>query len=209
MLGLVIRYLILGDFQSFILVAIVLLLALSLHEFGHALAAELQGDHTARLAGRLTLNPAAHIDPFGALAMVLVGFGWGKPVPFSPRALRSPRFGSAIVGIAGPLVNVALAFLAAILIRVVHPDLEVFARFLAIMLYLNVLLAVFNLFPIPPLDGSRILSALLPPSKQRFLFFMDKWGMLILIVAIFLVPGVFGRAAYYFEGIVRRLVGIS
>lgn len=208
-----------GDYQGFVMIVLVLVTALSLHEFGHALAADLLGDPTPRNAGRLTLNPLSHIDPVGALAMVLVGFGWGKPVPFSPRALRSPRFGSAIVGIAGPTTNVALAFLAAGLIRFAGGGGEALPRFLELMLYLNVLLAVFNLLPIPPLDGSRILSAVLPPSRQRIVFFLDKWGMVILIVVIFVLPwlfpqsvlgsGLFGRAALYFEGMVRKIVGIA
>lgn len=205
-----IRYLLNGDFETFFLVAIVLVTALSLHEYGHALAAELQGDHTARLAGRLTLNPKAHIDPLGALAMVLVGFGWGKPVPFSPRGLRSQRFGSAIVGLAGPAMNVILAFVAALGLRVLAPGPGLLSGFLNIMLFLNVLLALFNLLPIPPLDGSRILSLVLPPSKQHVIFFLDRWGMLILIVGVFLVfPTALGRAAGYLAHLVRLAVGIA
>lgn len=191
------------------LVTLVLVVALSLHEFGHAAAATLQGDSTARIAGRLTLDPRAHIDPIGAVAMVLVGFGWGKPVPFSPQALRSKRFGSALVALAGPGMNVVLAFLAAAVLRFVVTSSGTFRNFLGLLLFLNVLLAVFNLLPIPPLDGSRILSAVLPPSKQQIVFFLDKWGLLILFVGVFFV---FRDALFtvteYFVRLIVRLFGL-
>lgn len=187
MLGAVIRYLIDGDIEGFFVLALALVIALSIHEFGHAAAAELQGDHTARLAGRLTLNPAAHIDPLGAMAMVLVGFGWGKPVPFNPAGLRNRRFGSALVALAGPVTNVVLAFMAAALLAFLDPVAEIARNFLATMLTLNVLLAMFNLLPIPPLDGSRILASLLPPSRQHIIYFLDRWGLLILFIGVFFV----------------------
>lgn len=203
-------YLLQGDFETFVLVALVLVIALSLHEFGHAAAAEWQGDPTARLAGRLTLNPLAHIDPIGAFAMVLVGFGWGKPVPFSPHLLRSRRFGPALVALAGPVTNVILAFLAAGLLRFVAPGGTVFGHFLTIGLYLNILLALFNLLPIPPLDGSRVLSALLPPSQQRVIYFLDRWGMLILFIGVFFVfRGALARAAQYVTRQVAALFGLA
>jgi Zn-dependent protease len=174
-----------GRFEELLIVALVLIIALSLHEFGHALAADLQGDPTARNLGRLTVNPKAHLDPFGSLMIVLAGFGWGKPVPFNPARLRNQRFGSLIVGAAGPLMNIFLAFVAAILLRVLSPGAGpggFAAGFLVQLLFLNVLLAVFNLIPVPPLDGSRILSAVLPPSRQRIVYFLDRWGFVILLV---------------------------
>lgn len=202
-------YLLQGDFQTFLLVAVVLVIAVSLHEFGHAAAAEAQGDHTARLAGRLTLDPRAHIDPLGALAMVLVGFGWGKPVPFSPAGLRSRRFGSALVGMAGPAMNVLLAVVAAALLRALRPGPGMVGDFLLILLTLNVLLAIFNLLPVPPLDGSRILSAILPPSRQGIIFFLDRWGLLILFVGVFIFfRDVLGRAASRVSALILRLFGL-
>lgn len=175
-----------GDIGLFVMLVLVLGSALSLHEFGHALAADLQGDRTARLAGRLTLNPLKHLDPFGTFALLFAGFGWGKPVPFSPRALRSQRFGAAIVGFAGPLVNIILAFLfAAAYGAFKPPDATLMGTLLLLGVQLNVVLAIFNLMPCPPLDGSRILSAALPPSKQHIIFFLDKWGFVILLVFVF------------------------
>jgi len=176
-----------GDYEGFVFVGIVLVVAISLHEFGHALAADIQGDHTARLAGRLTLNPLRHLDPVGTLAVVLVGFGWGKPVPFSPPALRNRRLGPAIVALAGPSMNLVLAIGAAILVGLLDVDpLLRSGRFLLLFLSLNVLLALFNLLPFPPLDGSRILSVFLPPDRQNLLFFLDRWGVLILMALVFL-----------------------
>jgi Zn-dependent protease len=180
------QMLIRGQFQLLIIYALVLLIAISLHEFGHAFAADVQGDRTPRLAGRLTLNPLAHLDPIGTLAIVLAGFGWGKPVPFSPQALRNKRTGPAIVALAGPTVNVILAVLAAFALA--RGRFGGFAgTFLQVMLDLNIILAIFNLIPIPPLDGSRLLTLLLPPSKQQIIFFLDQWGFLILIVVVLFV----------------------
>ncbi|MGH2733083.1 MAG: site-2 protease family protein [Actinomycetota bacterium] len=181
MLGLLLN----GRFEELLIVALVLVIALSLHEFGHAFAADLQGDPTPRNLGRLTVNPKAHLDPFGTLMIVLAGFGWGKPVPFNPARLRNQRFGSLIVGGAGPLMNIILAFLAAIALRLLSPgpDSSLFVlRLLFAFIEINVLLAVFNLIPVPPLDGSRILAAVLPPSQQRIVYFLDRWGFAILLV---------------------------
>jgi Zn-dependent protease len=210
------QYLISGDFVGLIIVAITLVAAISLHEFGHALADELQGDSTARLAGRLTINPMAHLDPFGSLMIVLVGFGWGKPVPISPPNLRNRRFGAALVGIAGPTMNVLLAIASALVARylnlgvITNPGTvsSFTGRLVFVFLYINVLLALLNLIPIPPLDGSRILSAFLPPSKQHVVYFLDQWGFLILLVAAFFVlPRFLPALATHAELWVLRLVG--
>jgi Zn-dependent protease len=179
-----------GQFRLLIIYALVLVIAISLHEFGHAFAADVQGDRTPRLAGRLTLNPLAHLDPIGTLAIVLAGFGWGKPVPFSPPALRNKRAGPSLVALAGPAVNVILAVIAALLLAKGNFG-SLVGDFLQVMLYLNIVLAIFNLIPIPPLDGSRLLTLFLPPSKQRIIFFLDQWGFLILIaVVLFVLPRV-------------------
>src|SRR5918992_1950141 len=125
-----------GQFELLILTALVLVIALTLHEYGHALSADLQGDPTPRLAGRLTLNPLAHLDPIGSLAIVLAGFGWGKPVPFSPRALRNQRSGAALVALAGPIMNFLLAVIAAALLANIGFG-RIASTFLQLMLYLN------------------------------------------------------------------------
>src|SRR5438445_11383135 len=131
-----------GQFSDFILIALAIVLAIALHEFGHAAADELQGDPTARLAGRLTLNPVRHLDPFGTLMIVLVGFGWGKPVPMTTSKLRNRRVGAAVVGAAGPLVNVILAFISGALLGRMDPTTygSLGYRFVSEFLYLNVLL---------------------------------------------------------------------
>lgn len=180
-------YLIAGDLLTFAMLAVTFVVAISVHEYGHALAADLQGDPTARLAGRLTLNPKSHLDPIGTLVLLLAPFGWGRPVPFSPAALRSRRFGAAVVGLAGPATNLALAVAAAALLRLATSPSR-FAEFLLLFLTLNVALAVFNLIPLPPLDGSRVLSAVLPPSRQSVIYFLDRWGFLLLILVLFILP---------------------
>lgn len=188
---------------AFLLFAGAILLAIALHEYAHALAADLQGDRLPRAMGRLTLNPVRHLDPLGTLLIFVAGFGWGKPVEFRLSALSSKRFGAAIVALAGPAMNVALGLLGAIALRVTNPELlgalggrPVFElpnpsfvdMFLATFMTVNVILAVFNLIPVPPLDGSRLLTIFLPPDKQKIVFFLDRYGFLILLVVVFLGP---------------------
>ena len=196
-----ISFLLRGDYEGALAVSIVLVLAIALHEFGHALAADLQGDRTPRLAGRLTLNPMAHLDPVGTFCLVLVGFGWGKPVSFSPPSLRFKRAGAAIVAIAGPAMNILLALIGAALFVRATPG-TFMSRFAQELLILDVLLAIFNLIPIPPLDGSRLLTIFLPPSKQNVIYFLDKWGFLILLAIIFLAE----RPLLWMTGVVVRLI---
>lgn len=190
-------YLISHDYSDCIIIGICLIVAITIHEFGHAVAAQIEGDPTARLEGRLSLNPAAHLDPFGALMIVLVGFGWGKPVPIQTTNMRSQRFGAAIVGAAGPLTNAILAVATAFFARATNLTLEVGfsggfgittgGRLASAFIFLNVVLFLLNLIPVPPLDGSRVVSALLPPDKQKYIYFMDRWGFLILLVLALLV----------------------
>jgi Zn-dependent protease len=170
---------------TFVLLAASLLGAITLHEFAHALAADLQGDRMPRAMGRLTLDPSKHLDPLGTLCILLVGFGWGKPVPFRPEALSSRRFGAAIVALAGPMMNLALALVTAVIIRFTGLPQGAVGDFLQLFLGINVLLAVFNLIPLPPLDGSRLLTIFLPPDKQNIVFFLDRYGFMILLALVF------------------------
>ena len=173
-----------------VLVSIVL--AMTVHEFSHALVAVVQGDPTPRQQGRLTLNPARHIDPMGALLLVIAGFGWSKPVQFSSFRFRLPRVGTLLVALAGPLSNFILALLAVEVLRIMSPVPGSPAYlFLSSLLLFNTLLGIFNLLPIPPLDGSWVLMAWLPPSQWRVSAFFARYGMLLLF-GLFIVSGLLG-----------------
>lgn len=175
------------DPLAFFMLAAALIGALGLHEYAHALAADLQGDRLPRAMGRLTPNPVKHLDPLGTICILLVGFGWARPVEFRPSALSSKRFGAAIVALAGPMMNLLLAFLGGVAFVLFRGDGEAssFVIFLHVFTSVNVLLAVFNLVPLPPLDGSRLLTIFLPPDKQRIIFFLDRYGLLILLALVF------------------------
>jgi Zn-dependent protease len=175
-----------SDPLAFVLLALSLVGAIGLHEYAHALVADLQGDRLPRAMGRLTPNPVRHLDPLGTLLIFLAGFGWGKPVEFRPQALSSKRFGAAMVALAGPGMNLLLALVAAFayvpLFRSAASN--PLTTFLAFFITINVLLAVFNLVPLPPLDGSRLLTIFLPPRRQNVIFFLDRWGFLILLALV-------------------------
>lgn len=172
----------------FLAIILVFLFALSVHEFSHAYAGYLLGDMTAKRMNRLTLNPLAHVDPLGFLALITVGFGWGKPVPFNPFNLKYPRWGPVIIAAAGPLANLILGTFSALLYRCLLPGLgegNLLMIFLSYSAYLNYLLMIFNLIPVPPLDGSKALLAVLAaPEYQSTREFIETKGPLILIALI-------------------------
>ena len=193
------------DFVIQLLLWIVaLLVGLTVHEFSHALVADRLGDPTPRRHGRLSLNPGAHLDPFGSLMILLVGFGWGKPVPVNTLNLQNGRRGMALVALAGPISNLLLAFAFAIPIRIgaTLPSLHYLftgtigtADLPYLMLWtlvkLNAVLAVFNLLPIPPLDGSNVLLGILPDDAARSYARLMPYGPLLLLAVImiaFLTP---------------------
>jgi Zn-dependent protease len=179
-----------------IVLAIMLLVAFPIHEFSHALAAFRLGDGTARLMGRLTLDPRAHFDPTGALLLAVSmlafggGIGWAKPTPYNPMNLQGGRWGEAIVAIAGPISNFVLAVAAAIPLRYIfatNMDAGIVTNVLFLFVEINLLLMVFNLIPIPPLDGSKVLYAFLEPQTAwRVRATLEQYGLIILLGAMFL-----------------------
>ncbi|MBI2028959.1 site-2 protease family protein [Candidatus Gottesmanbacteria bacterium] len=163
---------------------IALVIAITVHEFAHALVADRLGDPTPRLQGRLTLNPLSHLDPIGTIMILLVSFGWGKPVQFDPFNLKNPRRDAALISIAGPISNLILATLLSVVIRFIPP---VAGQILLPVIYLNVLLAVFNLLPIHPLDGFKIVGGLLSENQAREWYSLERYGFIFLILLL-LVP---------------------
>ncbi len=180
---------------------VVLVFSVVIHEVSHGYAALMLGDKTAQYAGRLTLNPIPHVDFFGSIILPLILvitqspflIGWAKPVPYNPYALRNPKWGPAIVGAAGPAVNIALAVIFGLLIRFVPvvadgiPGVFIlnFITIASSIALLNLVLAVFNLVPIPPLDGSKVLFALLPSQWRGLQFFLEQYGFFLLLIFIF------------------------
>ena len=196
---------------AFVLLGASLILAIGLHEYAHALAADLQGDRLPRAMGRLTLNPIKHLDPLGTALIFIAGFGWGKPVEFRPEALSSRRFGAAIVAIAGPAMNVFLGLLGALAYRIYElgPDLRFLDLFLRSFIFINAVLAVFNLLPIPPLDGSRLLTIFLPPSRQNIIFFLDRFGFLIILAVVFFAPWILRPLIDFVVGLIAGIAGVE
>ena len=177
------------DFASMIYRIPALLFAISIHEYAHAQCADSMGDPTARYMGRLTFNPLAHLDPIGAILLVVAGFGWAKGVPINVNNFRNRREGILKVSFAGPAANLFLCFMAAFIMSLLgkmHMLSDGLYRFLFWMQLYNVWFAFFNLIPVPPLDGSRILSELLP-AKQSWQFneIVDRYGFYILIALVF------------------------
>ena len=168
----------------------VLLVCLPIHEFAHALAAYKLGDNTADKQGRLTLNPFAHLDVFGSLMILFVGFGWAKPVPVNPAAFKNPRRDMALVAFAGPFANIVMATLLMAIIKIVvyagagripMPMINNLFVIVEFMIYINLVLAVFNLLPVPPLDGSKLLGALLPARLYFGMMRYERVGMSVLL----------------------------
>jgi Zn-dependent protease len=177
---------------------IVLVMSVVIHEVSHGYAALLQGDPTARLAGRLTLNPIKHLDPIGSVVVPIVtsllpgGFalGWAKPVPYNPYNLRSARWGEALVALAGPVSNIFLALVFGLIIRFGGTfgllSLE-FVKISAIIVITNIVLAVFNLMPVPPLDGSKLLFSVLPNRYIKFREFLERNGLILTLFFVFFI----------------------
>ena len=179
------------------------LMSITIHEVAHGYAAFRLGDPTAKSQGRLTLNPLAHIDPIGLLAILIIKFGWAKPVPVNPGYFRRPGRDMMWVALAGPISNVAFAVAFAVMWKViaaVAPSLanpgnwgrEPLDLFFYFGIYINVILAAFNIIPVPPLDGSRVLAYFLPPHMAERYRDLDRYGMFLVAGVIFLLPWLTG-----------------
>jgi Zn-dependent protease len=182
---------------SFIFQILILIFSVVIHEVSHGYAALMLGDVTAKYAGRLTLNPIKHIDPFGSVILPLIMsllpggliFGWAKPVPYNLNNLNNKRWGEVIVALAGPASNLVIAAVFGLLIRYSQfLDLgKSFIDLALVVVLINVVLAIFNLMPIPPLDGSKILFGLFPRQTAKFSSFFNAYSLILLLIFIFFV----------------------
>lgn len=185
-----------GQKLTYILIlAFCVLFSLSVHEFSHGLAAYAVGDKTAKYSGRLSLNPLAHLDPFGAICLFLFGFGWAKPVPVNPWNFKNKKGGMILTALAGPFSNFLLAFIAMVIYTLLgglrfssasfgFTLASVFYELAYYMIMINLGLGLFNLIPIPPLDGSKVLMAILPERTYFKLMDYERYGFIILIILI-------------------------
>lgn len=198
-------------FISLIFYFVIIVPSSIIHEYAHGWMADQLGDPTARYAGRLTIDPRPHIDMWGTILMPLLLFfltggkflfAYAKPVPYNPYNLKNQKWGPALVGLAGPMANLLLATSFALAIRAL--PISSITPFLGIIVYANLMLMVFNLVPIPPLDGSKILYALLPDSAYKVKMFLDRYGFMILLFFVF---SLFKLISPIIDGLFRLLVG--
>ena len=190
----------------------VVLITLTVHEYAHGYVAYKLGDPTAKMMGRLTPNPVKHLDPVGFLMMVFVGFGWAKPVMINARNFKNPKKGMAISASAGPASNLIMAVIGVLIYEIlfrIFVNAEIFNSFAASALtffgyftMLNVWFAVFNLLPVPPLDGSRIVTYFLPPKLGYYYSYVERYGIIVLMILIIKIPYI------PFTGILRPLLNI-
>jgi Zn-dependent protease len=175
----------LTDLSKAMIMLPIFMVSISLHEFGHALMSYLCGDDTAEKSGRLTVNPLAHLDLFGTILLVLVGFGWAKPVPIDPRNLKHPRWQQPLIAFAGPLVNLLLLIICLIGYNWAGP-FSPFAETWKVGIFINAMLVVFNMLPLPPLDGSMILREVLPSKAREQYDSMAQFSWVFLMIALYL-----------------------
>ncbi len=178
--------------QQIIILAPPFLLALTFHELAHGYVAWNLGDPTAKNAGRLTMNPLKHLDPLGVIAFIIMKIGWAKPVPINPNYFKNPQKGMLLVALAGPAANVVLAVASAILVKILLavPIIPMFVLkplvgMLVASVWINIMLAVFNCLPIPPLDGSKVLMGILPAQTARSYAKLEPFGFILLLVLFY------------------------
>lgn len=203
----------------FVIFIIALLIAITIHEFAHAWTADRLGDPTPRLQGRISLNPFVHLDLMGMLFLFFVGFGWGKPVIFDPFNLKNPRKDAALISLAGPCSNIILALILALIIKLfiffkLFYATTISLPILSIIIQLNVFLAVFNLLPIHPLDGFKIVEGILPHEKAREWKQLERYGIIFLLLMIFpfggntMIDSVVRPAADFILNLIMLLSGM-
>ncbi len=195
------------DPGAFILLVVPLLYSVIAHEVAHGCAAYLVGDDTARRSGRLSLNPMVHLDLMGTMALFFVGFGWAKPVPVNYSRFRNSRFGLIFVSLAGCLANITIATIAMFLLQFENVvSNHLIASILHVLARINIILGAFNLIPIPPLDGSKILMGFLPAEAQRSLARLEPYGFFILIILLF--TGLLNPVIIFVQKLIILLIGL-
>jgi Zn-dependent protease len=199
--------LLINDPVTFLLLAIPLLYSIIVHELAHGWVAHMMGDETAKRLGRLTLNPLKHLDPLGTLMLFIVGFGWAKPVPINLEYIHNRRTGFVLVSAAGIVANTIFAFLAILAMQVLTPAPESpTAIFLFYLAQINIILAAFNLIPIPPLDGSKILMGFLPDNIRYVFHRLEPYGFFVIIALLYL--GVLNPVIAFFRWMILSLIGL-
>jgi Zn-dependent protease len=199
--------LLIKDPLTFVLLAIPLLYSIILHELAHGWVANRMGDPTAKWQGRLTLNPLKHLDPIGTIMLFIVGFGWAKPVPVNFNNIQDTRKGLILISSAGIITNMLLAFLAFFLFQLLSPvPGGVAATLLYYLAQINIMLAAFNLIPIPPLDGSKILMGFLPERMQYSLSRLEPYGFFVIIGLLYL--GALDPLIAFFRWMILALIRI-
>ena len=192
---------------QFLLIAPALIISVTIHEFMHGFVSDKLGDPTPRNAGRLTLNPIKHLDPVGTIMIFIVRFGWGKPMPIDPKYYKNPRMGMMYSALAGPLSNFVVAFLVGYYIRLtgIQPD-TLFHASIFYVAIISVFLGVFNLIPIPPLDGSKVLAAFLPESLLKTYNSLEGYGILVIFLGFYFLGA--GRLLVPLASSVAKLLGV-
>lgn len=199
----------------FIAIFVALVISITFHEFCHVLSARLQGDQTGERMGRLTLNPLAHLDPWGTLAILFIGFGWGRPAPYNPYNLKNQKYGPVLVALAGPASNLFLIIIFGLVLKILYPifgPINYLTIFLQVLVGFNGVLMIFNLIPIPPLDGSHLLHLLVDRRWPDVSRFMDVYGPQILL-GIVIVSLLFDIPIFHYVidpilSLISRIFGI-